>query len=318
MCPLRNRLPPWLTGVGATYRVTHAGQICYNSKVTDSPNPTTPAPLLVAFVSDLMFSMRIGNVARHLGYDVTWIESPADLGHFDPSIARESPGESLHGRDGLLFRKVTEWQPALLLFDLNNAAIPWETWIGMLNASPATRRFPIMCFGPHEDVEVMTRAKSLGADAVLARSRFTADMPALFQQYARIPDEAALTATCAEPLSDLAREGIDLFNQGEYYKCHDALEEAWMLDKSEGRDLYRAMLQVGIAYYQTDRGNYRGAVKMLLRVRQWLEPLPPVCRGVDVARLREDVERVYAALVELGPERLDDLDRALFRPIRLV
>lgn len=286
--------------------------------MTDQPDPTQQAPLLVAFVSDLMFTTRIANVARHLGYDVTWIESPADLGDFDPRTPRESPGESLHGRDGLLFRKVTEWQPALLLFDLTNDAIPWDAWIGMLNASPATRRFPILCFGPHEDVAVMTRAKSLGADAVLARSRFTADMPALFQQYARIPDNDALAVTCAEPLSDLALEGIELFNQGEYYKCHDALEEAWMLDKSAGRDLYRAMLQVGIAYYQIDRGNYRGAVKMLLRVRQWLEPLPRVCRTVDVDRLREDVERVYAALVELGPERFQELDRALYRPIRLV
>lgn len=286
--------------------------------MTDSHETTTQPPLLIAFVSDLMFSTRIANVARHLDYEVIWIESPADLGDFDPEAPRESPGESLHGRDGLLFRKVTEWQPALLLFDLTNTAIPWEIWIGMLKASPATRRFPIICFGPHEDVAIMTRAKSLGADAVLARSRFTADMPALFQQYARIPDNTALAATCAEPLSELAAEGVELFNAGEYYKCHDALEEAWMLDKSAGRDLYRAMLQVGIAYYQIDRGNYRGAVKMLLRVRQWLQPLPAVCRSVDVERLREDVEQVYAALVDLGPERLEELDRALFRPINLV
>ena len=68
-------------------------------------------------------------------------------------------------------------------------------------------------------------------------------------------------------------EGITLFNQGKFYQCHDALEEAWKQDRSLGRDLYRAILQIGIAYYQIKRGNYRGGLKMLLRVRQWLDPL---------------------------------------------
>jgi hypothetical protein len=68
------------------------------------------------------------------------------------------------------------------------------------------------------------------------------------------------------------------------------------------RDLYRAILQIGISYFQIERGNYRGAVKMLLRVRQWLAPLPAVCQGVDVSRLREDVERVYATLADTGPD----------------
>ena len=175
-----------------------------------------------------------------------------------------------------------------------------------------------MCFGPHEDVATMTAARSAGADVVLARSRFTASMPALFQQYARIPNTAALLRACAEPLPELARSGIELFNQGAYYKCHDALEEAWMLDQGPGRDLYRGILQVGIAYYQIERGNFRGAVKMLLRVRQWLEPLPAICRGVDVAGLRADAERVYSALVADGADRLAEFDRSLFRPIRLV
>jgi predicted metal-dependent hydrolase len=275
-------------------------------------------PLIVAFVGDLMFTTRIDMVVRHLGYAVHWVERAADIGEVDPDAPAESPGESLHGREGQLFRRVTEWQPALLLFDLTNPAIPWQKWIPMLKASPATRRFPILCFGPHEDVDVMQRAKSLGADAVLARSRFTADMPALFERYARVPDGAALQTTCAEPLSELAREGIELFNRREFYPCHDSLEAAWMADQSAGRDLYRGILQVGIAYYQIERGNYRGAAKMLLRVRQWLEPLPTVCRGVDVAQLRADADRVYEALTALGPERMAEFDRGLFGPIRLV
>jgi predicted metal-dependent hydrolase len=161
----------------------------------------------------------------------------------------------------------------------------------------------------------MQAAKDRGADMVVARSRFMRDMPDLLTRYARMSDQDALVEFCSEPLPPLVQEGIDLFNQGEFYKCHDALEEAWMQEANPGRNLYRGILQVGIAYYQIERGNYRGAVKMLLRVRQWLGPLPAICRGVDVARLRRDADRVYAAMVDLGPDRTDELNRELFRPI---
>ncbi|MEZ4516549.1 MAG: DUF309 domain-containing protein [Chloroflexota bacterium] len=281
-------------------------------------NQPSTSPLIVAFVGDLMFTTKIDAVARHLGYRIEWVERADDIGEVDADAPQETPGEMLHGREGLLFRKITEWQPALLVFDLTNREIPWEKWVPMLKASPATRRFPILCFGPHVDTKVIQRARSLGADAVMARSRFSADMPALFEQYARVPDEAALLESCQDPLSPLALEGIELFNRGEYYRCHDKLEEAWKIDQSAGRVLYQGILQVGIAYYQIERGNYRGSVKMLLRLRQWLDPLPPVCRGVNVEALRADVERVYEALVALGPEQIEDFDRSLFQPVILV
>ena len=275
------------------------------------------SPLLVAFVADLMFTTRIANVANHLGYRIEWIERATDVGEIDPNAPPERPGEMLHGREGQLFQKLAAWQPALLLFDLTNEAIPWEPWITILRASPATRRIPILCFGPHEDVERMKRAKAVGATAVLARSQFTANMPGLFQKHARIPDYETLDAACQEPLPDLARRGIEMFNKGEFYQCHDDLEAAWMAEEGRIRDLYRGILQVGIAYYQIQRGNYRGALKMLLRVRQWLDPLPPICRGVNIDKLCQDATAVQEALNELGPERIGEFDQRLFQPIEI-
>ncbi len=278
--------------------------------------PSSPlAPLVIAFVADLMFTMRIAKVIEHLDYRVIWIESADQIGTIDPEGEPEKLGELLYGREGRLFDQITSWHPALLLFDLNNAAIPWRDWIALLKSAAATRRIPIMCFGPHEDVATMTAARSAGADVVLARSRFTADMPAIFQRYVRIPDYTSINAACDEPLSAAAREGIEKFNQGEYYPAHDFLESAWVADEGPGRDLYRAILQVGIAYHQIQNGNYRGAVKMLLRVRQWLDPLPDICRGVDVASLRQDVERVYAAVIDLGQARIAEFDSTQFGKI---
>lgn len=286
----------------------------YNG-VMDSPNKK---PIIVGFVADLMFNTQIENVARRLGYEMRWIERPSDLAPAEPDAPEERPGELLHGQGGALFSKMSAWQPALLVFDLDNNEIPWRQWIASLKSSAATRRVPILCFGSHVNTESLRDADRMGAESVVARSRFSQKLPDLIEQVARTADRAAIDEACAEPISELAAEGIKLFNQGHYYKCHDSLEEAWMADESVGRDLYRGILQVGIAYFQIERGNYRGALKMLLRVRQWLAPLPDVCRGVHVARLREDVDRVQRALEVLGPDAMNEIDRQLFREIELV
>jgi predicted metal-dependent hydrolase len=164
----------------------------------------------------------------------------------------------------------------------------------------------------------MAQAKSLGADAVIGRSRFTSAMADLIEQHARVHDHAAILASCGEPISPLAIKGLESFNRGHYFEAHEELESAWNEDKSPARELYRAVLQVAVAYLQIERGNYNGAMKMFLRSRQWLEPLPDHCRGIDIGRLRADAERVHEQLVELGPGRIGELDRSLLRPVQYI
>ncbi|NJN44218.1 MAG: DUF309 domain-containing protein [Anaerolineae bacterium] len=248
-------------------------------------------PRILVFVSDLYFSPRIESAAEGVGFQVRLIEVASEIAPFDLMDSDEELGEHLEGQTGMLIEKVTTWQPALMIFDLNNGDIPWETWIPVLKSSPATRRIPIMTFGSHMEVATMTRAKEVGADVVLARSAFVSDLPNLIRKYARVPDRDAIAQACEGELSELAVEGIRLFNEGEYFEAHEELEHAWNEDTSAAKELYRAILQVAVAYLQIERGNYRGAVKMFLRVRQWLEPLPSVCRGVNVGQLRVDARR---------------------------
>ncbi len=142
-------------------------------------------------------------------------------------------------------------------------------------------------------------------------------MPDLIAQYARRLDTAGLAADCAGPLSALALKGIALFNAQAYFEAHEELEHAWNADQGPGRELYRGLLQVAVAYLHLTRGNYRGALKMFLRLRQWLDPMPDVCRGVDVAQLRRDALAARAALEALGPERVAEFDRALLKPVKV-
>ncbi len=273
------------------------------------------SPLIVAFVSDLMFTTKIGNVISHLGYRARWVEDISSFEESQDTPQQEPIGEQLHGQQGELFQQIASWQPALLLFDLANKAIPWQQWIPMLKISPATRRIPILAYGPHVDAQMMEEAKTIGADFVYARSRFSKNMPQLLQDHVRVPEYEAIKGACQEPLPHLALSGIEEFNQGAYYSCHDDLEEAWRQEQGPGRDLYRGILQVAIAYYQIERGNFRGAQKMLLRMRQWLSPLPAKCQGVNVAKLLADATAVQDALTALGPERISEFDTSLMKPV---
>ena len=272
--------------------------------------------MITVFVSDLFFLSRIESVAEALDLKLDLVESPADLAGSLPGTDPDRPGEALTGVDGALVRRISETRPGLLMFDLNNNAVPWRRWIALLKSSSATRRIPILAFGSHMDVETMTAAKSAGADEVVARSRFTAELPHLVRKHLRRIDTGAIAAACDEPLSALALKGIRLFNEGEYFESHEVLEDAWNADESAARDLYRAILQIAVAYLQIERGNYRGALKMFLRVRQWIDPLPDVCRGVDVAGLRANARAVEAELLEKGEEGLGDLQAGGFEPVR--
>jgi hypothetical protein len=275
---------------------------------------TSSLPLIITFVSDLLFGVKIDNVAQQLGYQIETISSASDLGDAVPGIEKK-PGEGLFGRLSELMAQLSRRQPALLIFDLSNETIPWQEWIPALKSSPATRAIPILCFGAHVEAKTLKQARSFGADLVVPRSSFSADMPRLITDLAISPDFEAAQEACRQPIAQQALEGIVLLNSGEFFDAHEELEHAWMDDESAGRDLYRAILQIAVAYLQIERKNYNGAVKMLLRVRKWLAPLPDRCRGVDVARLREDTNVLHDALLELGPENMEAFDWNLRRPV---
>lgn len=270
---------------------------------------------IVAFVSDLYFQSKIEITIEGMGFTVTWFEKVEDIGQERYVTPVRQYAEHLVGPGATLIEKLTDIHPILIIFDLNNSFVPWKDWIALIKSAPATRRIPVLCYGSHVDVEKLQVAKDAGADAVLSRSRFITDMPKLINKYARSFDFRAIEETCTNPLSTLAIKGFEEFNKGKYFEAHETLEQAWIEDASIGRELYRAILQISVAYLQIRRGNYRGAIKMFLRVRQWIDPLPDTCRGVNIAKLRADALRVNQVLKELGAEQISSFDISLLKPI---
>lgn len=280
--------------------------------------PQNKKPLILALTGDYFVIPRLEDAASALGFEIEVIDAPEALGAEGDPVAREIPlTEPLEGPDAAFLRGIVNRRPALMLVDVTSQELPWERWTQILKTSAATRRIPILAFGPHVETEVLQRASAAGADQVVSRGRLQASLPDLIKEHARTLDLEGQLKACDGQLSDLAAEGVERLNSGEYYEAHEHLERAWTEAPELEGNLYRALLQVSVAYLQVERGNFAGAVKMLLRVRQWLEPLPARCRGVDVATLKNNVAAFSEALDQAGPEGLSGLDQAYLKPVEV-
>jgi uncharacterized protein len=121
---------------------------------------------------------------------------------------------------------------------------------------------------------------------------------------------------CTGALHPRAREGLRLFNTGEYFEAHEALEDAWNAEQGDAKNLYRGVLQTAVTYLHITRGNYNGAVKVYERSKKWLKGLPNICKGIHVGQLQEDAEAVMQEVQRLGPERLDEFNPAHLKPVK--
>jgi uncharacterized protein len=149
--------------------------------------------------------------------------------------------------------------------------------------------------------------------------------PAAAPRYpcARWADTAAAAGAAAakeapEEIPELVQRGIEEFNKGEFYECHEYLEEAWMQEPGRVRFLYQGILQVGVGFYHLQNGNWRGATGLLRNGTARLKKFEPVTLGIDVARLVRECERCLKELEKLGRERVGDFDQAKVPKVQFI
>lgn len=122
--------------------------------------------------------------------------------------------------------------------------------------------------------------------------------------------EAAAADSVGNPerLPGLALRGIEEFNRGEFYECHEYLEEAWMQEPGRVRFLYQGILQVGVGFYHLQNGNWRGATGLLRGGSMRLKEFEPETLGVDVAKLVRECESCLKELESFGRARVGEFD----------
>lgn len=117
-----------------------------------------------------------------------------------------------------------------------------------------------------------------------------------------------------EPGNPQLRGAIELFNQQEYFACHDELEELWGETLGEEREFLQGLIHAAVALHHFSEGNLGGARKMHDSAVKYLRPYHPVCLGIDLERFLTDFDHCFDALlgeqtaypvgVVIDPERL--------------
>lgn len=107
------------------------------------------------------------------------------------------------------------------------------------------------------------------------------------------------------------------FNRGDWFDCHETLEELWVGSEFEIRWFYQGLLQVAVALHHWRNGNYGGAVSLLTSGTNYLRRVNPVCQRIEVAALTAAADDCKEELIRLGPARMAELPVALIPKLRL-
>jgi uncharacterized protein len=90
-------------------------------------------------------------------------------------------------------------------------------------------------------------------------------------------------------------EGVDQFNQQQFYLCHDTLEAIWMEAGEPQKKFYQGVLQIAVALYHLSNQNLRGAMILLGEGIQRLRYYAPAYGGMDVeAFVNQSIELLQA------------------------
>ena len=116
---------------------------------------------------------------------------------------------------------------------------------------------------------------------------------------------------CADAPPPGLLAGIELFNQRQFFDCHEILEDIWRADRDPVRLLYQGILQIGVGFYHLGNGNWRGAVALMTRGIAKVQRFGTRCMGVETAKLVDESRICLSLLHQLGPERIAEFDWTL-------
>ena len=99
--------------------------------------------------------------------------------------------------------------------------------------------------------------------------------------------------------NELFSTGLSLFNEQQFFDCHEVLEALWNRESEPERQFTQGLIQIAVGIYHLLRENRVGAQKLLPRGLKRIAAFQPTHRAVDVAKLCTDVESLLRD-IELG------------------
>jgi predicted metal-dependent hydrolase len=108
-------------------------------------------------------------------------------------------------------------------------------------------------------------------------------------------------------------QGIEFFNECEFFEAHEVWEELWADIQGPSRRFYQGLIQVAVCLHHFGNGNLRGAAKLYHSSSRYLRDFAPFHQGLDVAKLLQELQYCCEAIATSNNELPD----AVLDPARI-
>ncbi|MCF7802262.1 MAG: DUF309 domain-containing protein [Candidatus Marinimicrobia bacterium] len=89
------------------------------------------------------------------------------------------------------------------------------------------------------------------------------------------------------------KRGLDLFNSGEFYDCHEVLEALWEDLLGNEKRIVQGVLQIAVGFYHLRTGNLNGARSQLRKAAGKFETFPtPPDFPLDIPTLGAELNQI--------------------------
>jgi predicted metal-dependent hydrolase len=93
-------------------------------------------------------------------------------------------------------------------------------------------------------------------------------------------------------------DGIKKFNSGDFYDCHDVLEDIWFEIRGSSRSFYQGLIHLAVGFYHIFvLENHKGAISQLSKGIAKLKEFEPEFQGVELKHL---LDKISICVQEIG------------------
>jgi predicted metal-dependent hydrolase len=99
------------------------------------------------------------------------------------------------------------------------------------------------------------------------------------------------------PYDPLYLQGIQYFNECEFFEAHETWEELWTEYRGPARKFYQGLIQAAVALHHFGNGNIRGARKVYVTSCNYLEEYRPRYEGLDLEAFLAQYEDCFSEVL---------------------
>jgi hypothetical protein len=96
-------------------------------------------------------------------------------------------------------------------------------------------------------------------------------------------------------------DGIQLFNEHEFFEAHEVWEDIWHMAFGTKQSFYQGMIQCAVALEHYRRSNPRGVLSLYKSYNTKFVRVPPLFMGLDVTAFLADMKCALGPVLEATP-----------------